>query len=86
VSLNVQYEAASGKVTQTVTVNANSVVSFGAADGPALVLDDVDTAPGSLFPIFFQYGEETGVELLAPVLDGTLITYSTLVPTAAPAE
>lgn len=86
VSLNVQYEAASGKVTQTITVNGNSVVSLGAEDAPALVLENVDVAPGTLFPIFFQYGEETGVEVLAPVLDGTLITYSTLLPEAPDAE
>jgi hypothetical protein len=61
-------------------------VSLGAEDAPALVLENVDVAPGTLFPIFFQYGEETGVEVLAPVLDGTLITYSTLLPEAPDAE
>ena len=86
VSLNVQYEAASGKVTQTVTVNGNSALSLGTEGVPALVLSDVDAAPGSLFPIYFQYGEETGVEILAPVLDGSLITYSTLLPEAPAAE
>jgi hypothetical protein len=64
-------------------VEAHSIVSVG-TDGPTVVLDDVNATPGSLFPVFMQYGNETGTELLVPVLDGSLPTYSTLVPTPTP--
>ncbi|TFC42805.1 hypothetical protein [Cryobacterium shii] len=83
-SLNVQYKGATEKVTQKVNVDANSSVTIGTPDAPNVSVTDADTQPGSLFPVFMQYGNETGIELLVPVLDGSLETYSTLVPTAAP--
>lgn len=36
--------------------------------------------PGSLYPVYFQYGDETGVKLQIPVLDGGLSDYKDLVP------
>ncbi|HSP52198.1 MAG TPA: hypothetical protein VLO00_04810 [Cryobacterium sp.] len=82
-SLSVQYDDGTQKVTQDVNVDANSSVTFGTPDAPAVTVT-ADVAPGSLFPVFFQYGNETGVEVLVPVLDGSLEEYSTLLPTAAP--
>jgi hypothetical protein len=79
----VQYESDGDKTSQSVTVKGNTIVSVG-TDGPTVILDDVKAPPGSLFPVFMQYGDETGVELLVPVLDGTLTAYSTLVPTPTP--
>jgi hypothetical protein len=83
-SLNVQYKAGTEKVTKTVNVKANSSVAIGTPDAPTVSVNGADTTPGSLFPVFLQYGNETGIELLVPVLDGTLAPYSTLLPTAAP--
>ena len=83
-NLNVQYEAGSEKVTQSLTVAANSSVSLGTPDEPAMTLEGIDTQAGELFPVYMQYGNETGVELLVPVLDGSIGTYSTLIPTATP--
>ncbi|WP_241981393.1 hypothetical protein [Cryobacterium algoritolerans] len=83
-SLNVQFTGNAGKVTQKVTVKAGSTTSFGTKNTPVIALDAITAQPGSLFPVFFQYGNETGVELLVPVLNGTLGQYSTLVPTATP--
>ena len=82
-SLSVQYDDGTEKVTQDVTVDANSSVTLGTPDAPAVTVT-ADVAPGSLFPVFFQYGNETGVEVLVPVLDGSLEEYSTLLPTSAP--
>jgi hypothetical protein len=39
--------------------------------------------PGSLFGVYFQYGDQTGVQLQVPVLDGGLSEYKDLVPPAA---
>ncbi|TFD30705.1 DNA modification methylase [Cryobacterium cryoconiti] len=82
-SLNVQYDDGSDKVTQEVNVDANSSVTLGTEDAPTVTVT-ADLELGSLFPVFFQYGSETGVEVLVPVLDGTLDEYSTLLPTPAP--
>jgi len=82
-SLSVQYDDGTQKVTQDVNVDANSSVTFGTPDAPTVTVT-ADAAPGSLFPVFFQYGNETGAEVLVPVLDGSLEEYSTLLPTSAP--
>lgn len=83
-SVSMQYTVGGEKVTQKLTVDANATVSLGAGDTPALGLGNIAAQPGALFPVFVQYGQETGAELLVPVLDGTLSQYSTLVPTATP--
>lgn len=83
-NLNVQYSTDGDKVDQSVNVKANSSVTLGLEDAPSVVVDAEAAIAGSLFPVYFQYGNETGVELLVPVLDGTLAEYSTLVPTAPP--
>ncbi|TFC96275.1 MULTISPECIES: DNA modification methylase [Cryobacterium] len=82
-SLNVQYDDGSDKVNQKVNVDANSSVTLGTEDAPTVTVT-ADLELGSLFPVFFQYGGETGVEVLVPVLDGSLGEYSTLLPTPAP--
>jgi hypothetical protein len=60
-------------------------ISFGNGDdAPTLILDEADAELGGLMPIFVQYGNETGKEMLVPVLDGTLPGYEDLVPTSTP--
>ena len=44
------------------------------------MLDDLDTAPGQLFPVFFQYGDVTGSQLQVPVLDESSDFYAGLLP------
>jgi hypothetical protein len=83
-SLSVQYESTAGKVTEKINLKPRSTTAIGTGDGPSVPMTGVTAKPGSLFPVFFQYGTETGIQLLTPVLDGTLAEYSTLVPTAAP--
>ena len=82
----VQYKSSTGTVSQDIPVEANTTVTFGTDGAPSVVLENMDSQPGSLFPVFFQYGEETGIELLLPVLSGTQGEYSTLMPTLAPTE
>ena len=85
-SLLVQYESSTGKVSQKVPVEGNTTVTFGTEGAPSVVLENMDSQPGSLFPVYFQYADETGIELLLPVLDGNQGEYSTLLPTLAPTE
>ena len=84
IELLVQFEGADEKVDTEVTVGANSTTEFGVDGGESVAVESLDATAGSLFPMFFQYGDLTGTELLVPVLDGTLAEYSTLVPTETP--
>ncbi|MGO4104185.1 hypothetical protein AB4Y63_09560 [Leifsonia sp. YAF41] len=83
--LKIQYEAKGGKkVSQEVEIPANSSIPIGDPGYPSVQLERIDTIPGALLPMFFQYGEETGVELLVPVLTNQLPQYKTLAPTPEP--
>jgi len=84
IELLVQYDGAGEKVDKTVTIDANATTEFGIPGGESVAVESLNASAGSLFPVFFQYGDLTGIELLVPVLDGTLPEYSTLVPTPAP--
>jgi hypothetical protein len=68
-----------GGQTLIVEVEAGATVSLGGDEEP-LLLEGIDTLPGSLVPIFFQYGSAEGIEKLVPVLDGRLPEYSDLAP------
>ncbi len=82
--VSVQWEASEGRVTEEITVPARGNITVGADGGPSVTLREVEADPGSLFPVFFQYGDETGTDLQVPVLEGNLEVYSTLTPTPAP--
>ncbi|MBX0300267.1 hypothetical protein K2F54_09795 [Cryobacterium sp. 1639] len=83
IELLVQYEGVDEKIDTEVTIEANSTTEIG-VDGESVPVESLNASAGSLFPVFFQYGDLTGIELLVPVLDGELAEYSTLVPTEAP--
>jgi hypothetical protein len=68
-----------GGQTLIVEVEAGATVSLGGDEEP-LLLEGIDTEPGSLVPIFFQYGSSEGIEKLVPVLDGRLPEYADLTP------
>ncbi|HEY0248098.1 MAG TPA: hypothetical protein VGC45_07530 [Gryllotalpicola sp.] len=46
----------------------------------------LDAAPGSLLPVFFTYGDKTGVKINLPVLTGDFQVNSTLTPTPVATE
>ncbi|MCS5732707.1 hypothetical protein [Herbiconiux daphne] len=82
----VQYEDASSgeRVTEKVFVDGNgAITSFGGADSEQIVLTNV-SQPGSLFPLYFQYGGEEGKQVMVPVLNTSLPEYSDLAPTPVP--
>ncbi|WP_378145361.1 hypothetical protein ACFJGV_17430 [Cnuibacter sp. UC19_7] len=83
--LTVQYEDSTGKrVSQKVSVAGKQAISsFGGKDGDQILLENV-SKPGSLFPVFFQYGSEEGQQVLVPVLNDSLPEYSGLAPTPSP--
>ncbi len=78
VELGVQVGAGGGD-TQFIEVDAGATVALGESEDP-LLLEGIDTPPGALVPVFFQYGSVEGVENLVPVLDGRMPQYAALVP------
>jgi len=74
----------SGKVDTRVQLDAGEVKTFGSSETRQLIFTGIDSKAGSLFPVFVQYGTQTGEQLLVPVLDGSLSEYSMLLPTPLP--
>lgn len=84
VQVNIQYENSSNdKVNDSVFVNSKSVVSLGADGSSSVTLTGIDAPAGSLYPVFFQYGDVTGEQMWLPVLDASG-PYKGLAPTPAP--
>lgn len=84
VQVNVQYENSdNAKVNGSIFVNSDSVKSLGGHDASTMILTGIDAPAGSLFPVFVQYGDATGQQMLLPVLapNGE---YAGLAPTAEP--
>jgi len=65
---------------QYVTVEPGQSLKVGVSKHPRVVFRSIDATPGALHRVYFQYGSETGLQLLVPVLTGTLDSYSTLTP------
>jgi hypothetical protein len=79
VQLKVQYESGSERIDQKFTIGAGDVQKLG-GDGMDLILRDIAAKPGDLFPVYLQYGDAEGKQLMVPVLDGTLPEYEALLP------
>jgi hypothetical protein len=78
-SLGVQFGEGDGE-TLVVEVEAGESLVLGGDDEDPLLLEDIDTEPGSFLPVYFQYGNAEGVEKLVPVLDSSLPEYSPFAP------
>ncbi len=90
-SVQFQYEGTgsdgtTGKVDKSVFANPGKATSIGGHGDNQIVLTGINAKPGTLFPVFVQYGDQTGKQLLVPVLDGTLEPYNKLLPTATPQD
>ncbi len=73
--------------TVTVTVKPGEVKELGAhpdASTGNVFFTNFGAKPGSLFPVYFQYGGAIGVNLQVPVLNGGLPDYKALVPPTTP--
>lgn len=84
VQLTVQYTVGGVKQSKTATLLPDSTSNFGYTKKTEFILPGIDTRAGSLLPIYFQYGTETGQQVDVPVLDGSLPQYAGLVPTSTP--
>jgi len=80
--VTVQWEGASGRESERILVDGNDTTQLGGPEERQIVIEGVDVTPGALYPVFFQYGDEPGSELLVPVLDGALPEYELYVPSS----
>ncbi|CAD6003700.1 hypothetical protein [Agreia sp. COWG] len=83
-ALTLQYESAEGKTEATVPVKGGGNTSFGGKEDTKIVLRGIDAKAGSLFPVYFQYGDAEGKQLLIPVLTTDFAEYTGLAPTPLP--
>jgi hypothetical protein len=83
VELTVEY---GGREAQTIDIEAGTTVTVGVDDIEGIdvlepvLLEGIDADPGSLLPVYFQYGSAEGIEVQVPVLDSRLPEYSDLAP------
>lgn len=85
VDLGIQYVSEGGeRIDLVVEIPPSSFESFGFGDGGQLHLPEIGAIPGGLLGVYFQYGDESGVELDVPVLDGSLEQYEPFLPTPPP--
>jgi hypothetical protein len=81
VSLNVQFEKGSGRITETLTIPSDPVrTRFGDEPSESLIVGGANLELGGLFPMYFEYGAFPGELVFVPVLDGSLAEYELLVP------
>lgn len=78
--LSVQWASGGERITESMFVNANGRTAFGGPDQDQVLITGSTNAIGGLVPLFFSYGTAPGVEVLVPVLDGSLPEYELFVP------
>ena len=85
VELGVQFGEGGGD-TQTVEIEAGATAAFGVDEVEGIdvldpiVLEGIDTQPGALLTMYFQYGDAEGIDKQVPVLDARLPVYADLAP------
>jgi hypothetical protein len=84
VRLEIQHGTGSQAKNAFVTVPGNATVQLGSPSDQKVDLTGINAKAGSLYPVFFQYGNETGQQALVPVLDVSWPEYKGLLPTPAP--
>jgi hypothetical protein len=67
-------------VELSIRVPARSVLSLGSDDTDPIEIDGIELLPGADVPGFFESGDETGVLVSLPILDGALDYLADLVP------
>jgi len=83
--VTIKTDTDAGPVSSIVTVEPASPLKIGGQPGSRRMQFSGFTTPaGSEHKVYFQYGDQTGVQLSLPVLTTQLPEYSTLTPTPAP--
>jgi hypothetical protein len=71
-NLDLQFESSGKKTTIAKQIPGNGVTSFGnTAEETQIVILSPDVTAGGLLPVYLQYGDHPGKQLLVPVLNAT---------------
>ena len=71
-SVKLQYEAGGDKTTVTKPVNADSVATYGTTpDEDQIIILNPGVKAGQLLPVYVQYGDHEGKQLMVPILEAT---------------
>jgi hypothetical protein len=82
-NVNVQFESDGEKTTVTKPVGAGATVGYGNfADEDKIIIRNAGVPAGDLIPVYVQFGDSEGKQLLVPVLEPAG-PYVDLAPTAA---
>ncbi|PJJ73051.1 hypothetical protein CLV46_2633 [Diaminobutyricimonas aerilata] len=84
VRLDISYDEGSVQLSEQVWVDAGEQKTIGVPGDRQVIFEGVDAPLGSLMPVYVQYGDAEGNELMLPVLDGRLDEYRDLLPTPQP--
>lgn len=79
-TLNIEFGEDGEGGSATVRVRGGEVLSLGAEGNDPLLLEGIDSKPGTTLPVFFQSGDGAGALIMVPVLDGALPYLADLVP------
>jgi hypothetical protein len=79
-TVTIQYESGGEKTDKTVALATGKVKQFGTEEQGQIIILSPGVKAGELLPVYIQYGDEPGKQLLVPVLDGTQAEYEGLVP------
>jgi hypothetical protein len=82
--VTIQTGAGANKMDEQVAIDAGKLKPFGGPNQRRVLIQNLNTQPGALYPVYFQYADKTGVRLLAPVLDSSMPEYADYAPTSAP--
>jgi hypothetical protein len=74
------------KTDEYVTVEPGQVKTIGSDDSTQVQFTKMNVKAGAMLPVYFQYADKTGVQLLVPVLTNGLKEYKSYTPTPAPAS
>ncbi len=79
--LTVQWESGGERITEAIVVTAGDRTRVGGPDDDnQILISGSGGAIGGLVPVFFAYTGAQGVEVLVPVLDGSLPEYELYIP------
>jgi hypothetical protein len=78
--VTLEVQVVDGNSSVELDIDAGETIALGTDEEEPLLLEGIDAEPGTLVPLYFQYGTEEGAEVQVPVLDGRLPEYEDLVP------
>jgi hypothetical protein len=84
IDLTLQYVSDGEKVNIEIEIPVGETVEIGSGENGQVFLPAIDALPGTLLPIYFQYGSLPGKQATIPVLDASIEDYDGLLPTPTP--